>query len=61
MALHPEFPLSPFQELLYAQRFGAGISLAQTALTKSGNPPARFEIEQNFVAAIITSNQGASP
>ena len=48
-----------FKALGYAQRFGAGISLAQTALAKNGNPPARFEIEQNFVAAIITSNQGA--
>lgn len=50
-----------FKVLGYAQRFGAGITLAQQALQKNGNPPARFEIEQNFVAAIIASNQGASP
>jgi ATP-dependent DNA helicase RecG len=42
-----------FKVLGYAQRFGAGITLAQQALEKNGNPPARFEIEQNFVAAII--------
>lgn len=46
-----------FKALGYAQRFGAGITLAQRALELNGNPPARFEIEQNFVAAIIPSNQ----
>lgn len=51
---------SAFKVLGYAQRFGAGITLAQNALAKNGNPPARFEIEQNFVGAIIASNQGAS-
>lgn len=45
-----------FKAMGYAQRFGAGISLAQSALKKNGNPPVRFEIEQNFVAAIIGSN-----
>ena len=49
-----------FKVLGYAQRFGAGITLAQQALEKNGNPPARFEIEQNFVAAVIAGNQGAS-
>lgn len=48
-----------FKVLGYAQRFGAGITLAQSALAKNGNPEARFEIEQNFVAAIIASNRGA--
>ena len=42
-----------FKVLGLAQRFGAGISVAQTELRKNGNPPARFELEQNFVAAII--------
>lgn len=46
-----------FKVLGYAQRFGAGIVIAQQALEKNGNPPARFEIEQNFVAAIIASNE----
>ncbi len=46
-----------FKVLGYAQRFGAGIVIAQQALERNGNPPARFEIEQNFVAAIIASNQ----
>jgi ATP-dependent DNA helicase RecG len=50
-----------FKVLGYAQRFGAGITLAQQALQKNGNPAARFEIEQNFVAAIVANNQGASP
>ncbi len=49
-----------FKVLGYAQRFGAGITLAQQALAKNGNPPARFEIEQNFVAAIMASNAKAS-
>lgn len=48
-----------FKVLGYAQRFGAGITLAQQALEKNGNPPARFEVEQNFVAAIIKRNAGA--
>lgn len=42
-----------FKVLGYAQRFGAGIALAQQALQKNGNPPARFEIEPNFVAVTI--------
>jgi ATP-dependent DNA helicase RecG len=46
-----------FKVLGYAQRFGAGITLAQQALAKNGNPPARFEIEQNFVLAVITDNR----
>jgi ATP-dependent DNA helicase RecG len=49
-----------FKVLGYAQRFGAGITLAQQALAKNSNPPARFEIEQNFVLAIITSNREPS-
>ena len=50
-----------FKVLGYAQRFGAGITLAQHALVKTGNLPAKFEIEQNFVAAIIASNEAPSP
>lgn len=42
-----------FKVLGYAQRFGAGIGIAQAALARNGNPPARFEVEQNFVAAIM--------
>jgi ATP-dependent DNA helicase RecG len=44
---------SAFKVLGYAQRFGAGISIAREALTKNGNPPPEFQIEQNFVAVII--------
>lgn len=50
-----------FKVLGYAQRFGAGITLAQAALEKNGNPPARFEIEQNFVAAFIMTRRRPSP
>lgn len=42
-----------FRVLGYAQRFGAGITLAREALTKNGNPPLEFEIDSNFVVAII--------
>lgn len=46
-----------FKVLGYAQRFGAGITIARQALQKNGNPPPEFQIEQNFVAAIVRSNQ----
>ncbi len=42
-----------FKVLGYAQRFGAGITLAQQALAQNGNPPACFETEQNFVIATL--------
>lgn len=42
-----------FKILGYAQRFGAGILIARQALEKNGNPPLEFQIEQNFIAAII--------
>ncbi len=42
-----------FKVLGYAQRFGAGIQIARDTLQKNGNPPLKFEIEQNFIAAII--------
>lgn len=42
-----------FKVLGYAQRFGAGITLARQALEKNGNPPPEFEIEQNFVMVIV--------
>lgn len=44
---------SAFKVLGYAQRFGAGILIAREALAKNGNPPPEFQIEQNFIAAII--------
>jgi ATP-dependent DNA helicase RecG len=51
-----------FKVLGLAQRFGAGITLAQSELRKNGNPPARFEVEQNFVNAIVGARptEGAS-
>jgi ATP-dependent DNA helicase RecG len=33
------------------QRFGVGIALAQAALRDNGNPPARFEVDANWVFA----------
>jgi ATP-dependent DNA helicase RecG len=42
-----------FKVLGYAQRFGAGITLAAQELAKNGNPPAVFETEQNFVKVVI--------
>ena len=42
-----------FKVLGYAQRFGAGITVAQVALEKNGNAPARFAVDQNFVTAVI--------
>jgi len=44
---------SAFKILGYAQRFGAGILIAREALQKNGNPTLTFQIEQNFIAAII--------
>jgi len=42
-----------FKVLGLAQRFGAGITPAQAELKKNGNPPLRFEVEQNFVGVIV--------
>lgn len=36
-----------------AQRFGAGIGTAKKALADNGNPEVEFQIEPNFVAAIV--------
>ncbi len=49
-----------FKVLGLAQRFGAGITLAQSELKRNGNPPARFEVEQNFVAAIVPARPTAA-
>jgi ATP-dependent DNA helicase RecG len=49
-----------FKVLGYAQRFGAGITIAQQELRRNGNPPAAFEVEQNFIAAIIRRDQAIS-
>ncbi|HTB80293.1 MAG TPA: ATP-binding protein [Opitutaceae bacterium] len=42
-----------FKVLGFAQRFGAGIALARQALAQNGNPLLSFEIESNFIGAII--------
>ena len=40
-------------QLGYVQRFGAGIPIAQAALSKNGNPPAEFIVNPTNVAAIV--------
>ncbi len=42
-----------FKVLGFAQRFGAGISLARQALAKNGNPEPTFQVEENFVSVVI--------
>ncbi len=49
-----------FRVLGLAQTFGAGIALAQAQLRTNGNAPARFELEQNFVAAIVPARPAAA-
>jgi ATP-dependent DNA helicase RecG len=49
-----------FKVLGYAQRFGAGIAIAQDALAKNGNPPAVFEVDQNFISVSIPAKTIAS-
>jgi ATP-dependent DNA helicase RecG len=44
---------SAFKILGYAQRFGAGIQIARQALERNGNPALSFQVEQNFIAAMI--------
>jgi ATP-dependent DNA helicase RecG len=48
-----------FKVLGLAQRFGAGIALAQSELRKNGNPPARFDTEQNFVLVTVPARSAA--
>ncbi len=50
-----------FKVLGYAQRFGAGITLAQQVLKQNGNPLATFEIEQNFVGVTILGKPETPP
>lgn len=37
----------------YAQRFGAGIAAARSALQRNGNPPPEFRVDQSHVLAIV--------
>ncbi|OUD15334.1 ATP-binding protein [Thioflexithrix psekupsensis] len=39
----------------YVQKFGMGIQIAQQELNKNGNPPARFEVNANYVLVEIRS------
>jgi ATP-dependent DNA helicase RecG len=37
----------------YVQRFGIGIALARAELNKNGNPPPEFQVEDNYVLAVV--------
>ncbi|MFM8745156.1 MAG: ATP-binding protein [Aestuariivirga sp.] len=40
-------------QLGFMERFGIGIAIAQKALAENGNPPVRFEVNDQFVLAIV--------
>ena len=37
----------------FANRFGSGVSRAQTALQRNGNPPAEFTFDPHYVLATV--------
>jgi ATP-dependent DNA helicase RecG len=37
----------------YVQRFGLGIQIARQMLADNGNPPPEFDVEQNFILALV--------
>ncbi len=37
----------------FAERFGVGLQMAQSALRRNGSPPLKFDIDANFVSATI--------
>jgi ATP-dependent DNA helicase RecG len=37
----------------YVQRFGIGIPTAQKELTRNGNPPAEFIIEESYISVVV--------
>ncbi len=41
----------------FVQKFGMGIATAQKALRENGNPPATFQIEDNFVTTTLLRGQ----
>ena len=42
----------------FVQRFGVGIASARKALVDNGNPELRFEVNDNFILAIIEGKNG---
>jgi len=52
-----------FKVLGLAQRFGAGLSVAQSELRRNGNPPARYELDAGYVGVILPTRaeDGAVP
>lgn len=38
------------------QRFGVGISIAQSELRKNGNPPAHFDVQPTVVLCTVRKN-----
>jgi len=43
------------KNLGYVQRFGIGIELARKELQRNGNPPPQFQVETNYVLAVVRS------
>lgn len=41
------------KSLGYVQRFGIGLALARKAMQDNGNPPPKFVVEPNWVAAVL--------
>lgn len=41
----------------FVQKFGMGIATAQKALRENGNPPATFQVEDNFVTTTLSRSQ----
>lgn len=37
----------------YAQKFGGGIAVAQSAMAKNGNPPIEFQVDPGLVMAVL--------
>lgn len=40
-------------QLKFMERFGIGIAIAQKKLAENGNPPVRFEVNDQFVLAVV--------
>jgi ATP-dependent DNA helicase RecG len=45
------------RNLGFVQRFGVGIQIARKALEENNCPPLQFEVEENYVLAIVRSRQ----
>ena len=41
------------KDLGYVQRFGMGIAIARQEMSKNGNPPPEFQVEDSHIAVIL--------